>query len=352
MTDWSKSMTQTFEYYTVNPNTWKDVDLLTNVKSATISRDSTAETLGSANFDIDDDIGECYIRAYLKVVQNGITERIPLGTFLLQTQSSTFNGKRETRSINAYTPLIELKENPPELGYTIFKGENIMDNAKILIREHARAPVVPVSSGITLYGDFVANSDDTWLSFLSDLIGNAKYGFGLDELGQIIFSPKQDSQALQPVWTFTSDNSSILHPGMQMERDLYGIPNVLQVIYTKNNEHYETTVKNTDSNSPVSIQNRGREITKRITDPDIGGTPTKEMIYDYAKAQLKALSTLTYTISYTHGYCPVRVGDCVRFMYPEAGLKDVKAKVISQSISCTPGCSVSEKATYTVKLWG
>ena len=56
MTDWSKSMTQTFEYYTVNPNTWKDVDLLTNVKSATISRDSTAETLGSANFDIDDDI--------------------------------------------------------------------------------------------------------------------------------------------------------------------------------------------------------------------------------------------------------------------------------------------------------
>ena len=82
MTDWSKSMTQTFEYYTVNPNTWKDVDLLTNVKSATISRDSTAETLGSANFDIDDEIGECYIRAYLKVVQNGITERIPLGTFL------------------------------------------------------------------------------------------------------------------------------------------------------------------------------------------------------------------------------------------------------------------------------
>ena len=139
---------------------------------------------------------------------------------------------------------------------------------------------------------------------------------------------------------------------MQMERDLYGIPNVLQVIYTKNNEHYETTVKNTDSNSPVSIQNRGREITKRITDPNVGGTPTKEMIDDYAKAQLKALSTLTYTISYTHGYCPVRVGDCVRFVYPEAGLKDVKAKVISQSISCTPGCSVSEKATYTVKLWG
>lgn len=352
MTDWSKSMTQTFEYYTVNPTTWKDVDLLKNVKTSTITRDSSAETLGSASFDIDDKIGECYIRVYLKVIQNGITERVPLGTFLLQTQSSTFNGKRETTSISAYTPLIELKENPPDLGYSLFKGENVMSNAKMIIREHARAPVIPVSSGVTLYGDFVANSDDTWLSFLSDLIANAKYEFGLDELGQILFLPKQDAMALQPAWTFTSDNSSILHTGMSIERDLYGIPNILQVIYTKNNEHFESIVKNTDPNSPVSIQNRGREITKRITDPDIGGIPTKDMVDEYAKSMLKSLSTLQYTISYVHGYCPVRVGDCIRFMYPEAGLKDVKAKIISQSISCEPGCPVTEKATYTVKLWG
>ncbi len=352
MTDWSKSMTQTFEYYTVNPDTWKDVDLLKNVKSATISRDSTAETLGSATFEIDDKIDECYVRAYLNAIQNGITERIPLGTFLLQTQSSTFNGRRETIAINAYTPLIELKENPPDLGYTIFKGENVMNNANILIRDHARAPLVPVTSSDTLYGDFVANSDDTWLSYLSDLIGNAKYGFGLDELGQIIYLPKQDRMALQPVWTYTTDNSSILCPNLTIERDLYGIPNVLQVIYTKNNEHFETIVKNTDSNSPVSIQNRGREITKRILDPNIGGAPSQDMINDYAKSTLKSLSTLQYTISYTHGYCPVRVGDCVRFIYPEVGIEDVKATVISQSISCTPGCLVTEKAVYSVKLWG
>lgn len=139
--------------------------LTQNVKTSTIIRDSSAETLGSASFDIDDKIGECYIRVYLKAIQNGVTERVPLGTFLLQTQSSTFNGKRETTSISAYTPLIELKENLPDLGYSIFKGENVMDNAKMTIREHARAPVIPVSSGVTLYGDFVANSDDTWLSF-------------------------------------------------------------------------------------------------------------------------------------------------------------------------------------------
>ena len=30
---------------------------------------------------------------------------------------------------------------------------------------------------------------------------------------------------------------------------------------------------------------------------------------------------------------------------------DIKAKVISQSIKCEPGCPVSEKAVFTMKLW-
>ena len=67
---------------------------------------------------------------------------------------------------------------------------------------------------------------------------------------------------------------------------------------------------------------------------------------------MKDLSTIEYTVSYTHGYCPVRLGDCVRLNYKAAGITDIKAKVISQSIKCEPGCPVSEKAVFTTKLWG
>ena len=67
---------------------------------------------------------------------------------------------------------------------------------------------------------------------------------------------------------------------------------------------------------------------------------------------LRDLSTLEYTVSYTHGYCPVRLGDCVRLNYERAGITNVKAKVISQTIKCTPGCSVTEKAVFTKRLWG
>jgi hypothetical protein len=344
-------MEQTFEYYIVNPETWKDARMLNNVKTCTITRDSTAETLGSATIDIADSIGECYIRIYLVTIQNGITEKHPLGTYLVQTPSSKFDGKTRSITMDAYTPLLELKENPPPLGYSILKGDNIMDIAYRIIRENARAPVLKTESTETLFRDFVAETNDTWLSFLTDLLANAKYVFDLDELGRILFSPKQDTASLQPVQTFDDDNSSILHPEVTVDHDLYKIPNVVEVVYSNGRDYYYSRVVNDDSNSPTSTVNRGREIIHRVTDPKLSGNPTEGQIEEYAEQLLRELSTLEYTITYTHGYCPVRIGDCVRLNYERAKLTNVKAKVISQSIKCEPGCPVTEKAIYTTKLW-
>lgn len=352
MTDWRSSMQQTFEYYEVNPLTWKDVRLLNNVKSCTISWDYEAETLGSATINVTESLGECYIRVYLVTIQNGVKERRPLGTFLVQTPSSTFDGKIRNVTMEAYTPLLELKENPPPLGYFILKDENIMDYVYMLANEHARAPVIPAECTTTLYTDFVANVDDTWLTFLGDLASNAKYLIDLDEMGRILFSPKQDTASLQPVWTYDDDNSSILYPEITMDHDLYGIPNVVEVIYSKGNDHYYARVVNDDSNSPISTVNRGREIIHRVTDPGLLGNPTENQINEYAEQLLRELSSLEYKITYSHGYCPVRIGDCVRLNYSRAGISGIKARVIAQTIKCEPGCQVTETAVFTTKLWG
>lgn len=351
MPDWSSSMQQTFEYYTVDPGTWGDVKKLDNVKSCTINRDSDAETLGSATIDVTDSVGECYIRVYLITIQNGITEKHPLGTFLVQTPSSSFNGKIRNVSMDAYTPLLELKESHPPLGYSLLKGQNIMDIACDITRGRVRAPVVETSCSEKLDNDFVSDPSETWITFLSDLIANAKYTFALDETGRILFSPKQDTASLQPVWTYDDGNSSILYPEITMDHDLYGIPNVVEVIYSNGSECYYSRAVNDDENSPISTVNRGREIIHRITNPSLAGDSTKKQIDEYAKQALRDLSTLEYTVSYTHGYCPVRLGDCVRLNYERAGITDVKAKVISQNIKCTPGCQVTEKAVFTTKLW-
>lgn len=351
MTDWTKSMQQTFEYYIVNPATWKDVRRINNVKSGSITRDLGVETLGSATFDIEEPLGECYIRVYLITIQNGAKDKYPLGTYLIQTPSSKFDGKNKIVSVDAYTPLLELKENPPPIGYSVLKDTNIMETAYKITKEQVRAPVVAASCTETLFSDFVANTDDTWMTFLNDLMANAKYTFALDELGRILFSPKQDMASLQPVWTFDDSNSSILYPEINMDYDLYGIPNVVEVIYSSDDRCYYSRVVNDDSNSPTSTVSRGREIIHRVTEPILYGNPTDEQVNEYAVRLLRSLSSIEYTVNYSHGYCPVKIGDCVRLNYSKAGLNGIKAKVISQSIKCEPGCPVSEKAVFTANLW-
>lgn len=352
MVDWLSSMQQTFEYYIVDPATWKDAKKIENVKSCSISRDSDAGTLGSASINITESVGECYVRIYLITIQNGTKERHPLGTFLVQTPSTSFDGKVRNLSMDAYTPLLELKETKPPLGYSVMKGTNIMTIARQLTQENTRAPVVPASCDTNLFSNFVAETDDSWLTFLTDLLLNAKYSYDLDEMGRILFAPEQDTASLQPVWTYNDDNSSILYPNLNMDHDLYGIPNVVEVIYSHGNGYYYSRVVNDDPNSPTSTVNRGREIIHRVSDPDLIGDPTENQIDEYANRLLRELSSLEYTITYTHGYCPVRVGDCVRFNYSRADLKNVKAKVISQTIKCEPGCPVTEKAVFTNRLWG
>lgn len=356
MVDWLLSMQQSFEYYVVDPKTWKDVKILDNVKSSTINRDSESETLGSATIDITESVGECYIRIYLITIQNGVKEKHPLGTFLVQTPSSSFDGKIRGISMDAYTPLLELKEKPPPIGFFVPKNKNIMETAYELVRDNVRAPVVEQICADEIFNDFVADTSDTWLTFLKDLISTAKYTFDIDELGRILFSQKRDTASLQPVWTYNDDNSSILYPDFNMDHDLYGIPNVVEVVYSGGGSPIHVEVENDDVNSPISTFNRGRKIIHRVTNPSFTVNPTKDQLKDqlkeYATKLLRELSTLEYTLSYSHGYCPVRIGDCVRFNYSRAGLTDIKAKVISQSIKCEPGCQVDEKAIFTTKLWG
>ena len=263
MPDWSKSMKQTFEYYKVDPNTWYDDEPLTNIIDSRIERDSGAETLGSATFTTSEVIGECYIRVYLITIQNGIREKFPLGTFLVQSPSYSFDGKTKNVSLDAYTPLIELKEKPPAIGFFTPKDKNVLDEAYRLINDNLRAPVVKTSSEETTPYDFVSDVNDTWITYINDLISLSKYYINIDPMGRIMFEPKQLKGALKPIWTYNDDNSSILYPSVSLENDLYGIPNVVEVIYSTDEYYFYKRVENREDDSPVSIQNRGREIIDR-----------------------------------------------------------------------------------------
>lgn len=355
MPDWTKSMKQTFEYYIVDPATWRDAEKVDLIESCTITRDSQSNTLGSATLTSDNDYSDKYIRTYLVTEQNGIIDKTALGTHLYQSPSFNYRATRRSSQQDGYTPLIELSENPPPYGYSIQKGEEILSNATRIMREHTRAPVVGGDNTDKLNDIFVSNTEDSWLTFLSDFIANAKYSLGLDEMGRILFERDQETASLSPIWIYTDDNSSILYPEVTLSRDLFGIPNVIEVIYSQSGGAIApkiARVVNDDPASPTSTVNRGREITFRDTSPNVVEGITDEQLEEYAKNVLKEKSSLEYTLTYKHGYCPVRLGDCVMLNYKSAGLNNVKARVIRQTINCESGCAVEETAVFSKQLWG
>lgn len=353
MIDWTKSMQQTFEYYIVDPSTWGDIRVVDTVKACTITRDSSIDTLGSASIDCDEDLNDKYVRCYLIATQNGETLKVPLGTYLCQTPSTMFDGKRHSIAHDAYTPLIELKEKYMSIGFCARANQNILSIVQTILEDQSlRAPIVSGSDSSTLSGDFLADISDTRLTYVTDLLKTINYTLGLDELGKVIFMPDKKLSAMAPVWTYTDDNSSILYPDFTMSQDIFGIPNKLEVVYSPSKgAPLIAQATNTDPTSIVSSVARGRWIVERDTNPDVVEGVTQGQLNAYATHKLVELSTVDYQVSYTHGYCPVRLGDCVRFNYRRADFNGKNAKVIRQTIKCVPGCPVEETAVMTTSLW-
>lgn len=377
--DWTKGMTQTFEYYTVDPQTWYDVKMLTNIISCSLTHDNSSEMRGHASITTSEPLGENYIRIYLRVKQFGVEQRFCLGTYLFIVSSDSFNGKRHSYTYTGYTPLIELKEKLAPLGYNVIgvSGENpdlipprvapsITDEISRVIGQYSRLKLENnVRIEQPLLNNFAAGTSDNWLTVVNNLLNAStlqQYEMSVNNWGTIRIKEAITVYSERHVAEYDDSNSSILLPDLDLTDDMTDIPNVIEVIYTgdanKNIGYVRKVVRNEDTRSVVSIPSRGREIWKRFIISNIAipiGEVTKEKIEEQVEAQaerlLEASSTIKKTIQYSHGFNGVEVGDTVLFNYERAGFTGIKAKVVSQTIQCKPGCQVDEMAVYTKKLW-
>ena len=350
MPDWTRGFErQTYEFFEVDPATWRDLRPLRLVRSCRITRDADSELLESARFEVDEDVpGEAYWRAYMTWRQGSSSGRECMGTFLSQTPKASYDGKAITRSVDAYSPLVEASDRMPPVGRTFRAGATALGSAVALLSAHMRAPVVSMGVGTALTQPWTCSAKSSALEAACDLL--AVEGMHLDVLpdGRVSLAPDASPAALSPAWTYDDGNSSILLPDVTEEYDWYGVPNVVEVVWSSGSRTLVGKAVN-DGENPLSVASRGREVLHRETSPTLPDDPTQDDADMEAARLLAELSSVERTVTYEHGYCPVRIGDSVLLDYSRHGLR-ARARVTKQEIVLETGCIVRETATYTESL--
>lgn len=350
-TDWSSGYGVSFEFWEVDKDTFRDKKRLYEVEECEIVRDSGDETLGSATMTIGDfPSEETYIRVYLLAEQpagSGEVERVCLGTFLAQVPSVKMDGKIVERPLELSTPLKELADDQPPAGYTVRAGTDAV-SALEYIHRRGHVKVVHSTASARVPKDITANDSDSWLSFGTAVLESVNMERTLDPYGYVGFAPVRDAGALQTSWTYADNYESIILPEAELTCDWHNVPNVVEVIVSTSSSLFKVQCVNDDPDSSVSTVRRGRVKRERVMNPE--GVATREQAVAYAKSKLRELSCSERELTYTHGYCDVRLGDGVRLYYREHSL-DCNLKVTRQVIRCKTDLEVEETGTYTEVLW-
>ena len=349
MADWTRGMERTYEFWEFDPDTWGDTSLLDCVTGCTVERDADADTLGSASFEMDAWEGEKWVRAYMVTRQDGVRERWPLGSFIVQAPDRSFNGMRATVTAQGYTPLKELADDKPPVGYCA-DGEYVEHRVAAAFEANCHAPFVAASDETMLQEPYVADDGEDWASYLKGLLAKGKKHFEVNGRGEVMAAPDQNPRALMPFMTFDDSNSSIMQAEVNVTSNLPEVPNVVQVVYSKVAGSLMAEAVNDDPMSENSTVKLGRRKVYRETSPDLPDGAVQGDVDDLAERLLREMGAATYEVEFTHAYVhDVKLGTCVRLNYSSMGYSAV-GLVVRQSIPCTPGCQVRTVARYTKEM--
>lgn len=348
--DWTKSLKINWRYVVVDPETWADTEELRSVRSCSLTWDLESELLVSGSIEVDGQIpDELYVRIWCDVQQGELAERYAVATLLCQTSNSETEGTVLTAKADAYSPLIELKDDIPPLGWSV---SGSADDAIAIICSHMRAPFLPYESDVELATDVVAADDENWLDMLWAACDEAGLEFRLDGMGRVVFGPRAEPWALQPTHSVSdTDERRIIYAERSRETDLFEIPNHFEAIRSDSGAWVKGDAWNTNQASRTSVMRRGRTITMREMNPD--GLPSgssQEVADEYARKRLREESVITRTYSIGIGFMPLRLGDAVRFSDSKLAVDEV-VMVSGMELTCDVEARLDLTATSTEELW-
>lgn len=327
--NWASGYTYKIYGCEVDPKSWADRDRF-NVKDGSVSKEAD-ELRQAADITVQDyqPDREVWVRLYMDVEQSGDSTHQPLFTGLATSPSYDQDGVVQTTKMECYSVL---KPCDDVLLMRGWYASAYRDPVKIFkeLLEPCPAPVTYDEELPTLTSHLVAEDNESKLTMLDKVL--KALGLQLRIAGDGSIHIGRPNTA--PVVTFSPNGFDIIEPELSVKNDWYSCPNVVMAI----DDDLMAIARDNDEDSPLSIENRGREIWLADDSVDLNDG---ESLAEYAKRILKEEQSVVETIEYKRAFIPdVEIGDTVRLRYEKfAGLYRVE----SQSFDL--GGNVSEEVS-------
>lgn len=323
--DWSKGYTSTWYAVTLDPVTWRETERL-EIIGGTIKRARTGLRT-SAGIDVKRALGgiEQWVRVYMDTVQGGEYGHIPMFTGLASCPKRETNATTSDRSLNCYSVLQPAKDIPLQRGWYAMQGA---DGAQLVRDLLSVSPAPVVVNGISpmLSTTIVAEDNETRLSMAERILSVMDWTMTVHGDGTIVLQPFSAESAA----VFDASDYDIIEAPLSVKEDWYSCPNVYMAI----SNDLTGIARDDNSDSPMSVARRGREVWKIETGVALSST---ESIAEYAHRALGEAQRIQMEVSYSRRYVPdVYPSNVVTLHYPAQSV-DGDFIVQSQSIDIGSG---------------
>lgn len=329
--DWSKGFSAAYVMQEVDPATWRDTGVI-QITGGTIKRELTGKR-ESADVDCKGiEIGvERWVRIYLETQQDGASARTALFTGLATSPADEYEGNARSNTLSCYSVLKPCEDVALPLGWYAPQNANGAEVIRQLLSV-TPAPVFVETDAPRLSDHIIAESNENHLTMIDKILTAIDWRIQIDGDGTIHVEPKP----LEAVASFDPLENDMIETKIKVSGDLYSCPNV----YRATSGDVTGIARDEDPDSPLSIQNRGREVWKSESGVSLAST---ESIAQYARRMLKQAQQVKRAASYTRRYMPnVRPSDLIRMGYPAQGLTGVYV-VQSQTVALEYGAATDEQ---------
>lgn len=318
--NWSKGYSSEYYMTVIDPVTWLDVDRI-EITGGSIQREKDglmqSASVNCVNYP---KAVEKWIRIYLDTDQNGDNGHEALFTGLATSPTQGWNGSIHNDTLECYSVLKPVSDIDLTLGWYAPAG---MSGGEVIreLLSVTPAPVIIESNSPTLNNHIIAENGETRLTMIEKVLTAIGWRLRITGSGLISVEPT----ATDIVQTFGVNENDMIETQINVSQDWFSCPNVFMAIQ----DEMTAIAKDETSNSPISIENRGREVWSQESGCVLSDNET---IMQYAQRRLKEEQQIKLTAQYARRYIPdVYPSDKIRMQYPEQGLDSV-FEVRSQNI--------------------